>query len=89
MNYEQQLQLRQAHIELARRHVTEAQERLAWLRVQVARTIAAGQDPTNGEKLVRSFEATLRNMREHLALEEGRHTPVPWKRYVGFSEADD
>ena len=61
-------------LELARRHVAEAEQRVLEQRKRLAKMIEAGrtgQAAVNAKKLLRTFEDTLANMRDHLAMEEG------------------
>ena len=54
----------------ARRHVSEAEQRVVEQRVRVRDLRLHGHDTIEAEKLLANFEAILENMRQHLKGEE-------------------
>ncbi|HSC99891.1 MAG TPA: hypothetical protein VLI21_13385 [Casimicrobiaceae bacterium] len=57
-------------LERARRHVAEAEPRVARQRALVLHLRACGHDPAKAQRLLDTMEGILRLMREHLVLEE-------------------
>lgn len=54
-------------LEMAQRHVIEAEARVASQRARVAELASEGHDTTQAEAILATFEATLRFMRQDLA----------------------
>jgi hypothetical protein len=65
-----QLLKRESHIEQARRHVAESEQRVFDQAALIERLRGKGQETVQAEKLLAVFEATLAAMREHLESEE-------------------
>jgi hypothetical protein len=64
------MNIHETDVEMARRHVAEAQRRLHRQRVLVTSLAELGHDTEVATQTLAAFEATLQIMREHLALEE-------------------
>ena len=52
-------------LEIATRHVTEAEERYAGQQALIKRMVAVGQDTTEAEAVLRRVEQTLDLLRQH------------------------
>ena len=61
---------RESHLEQARRHVAESEQRVTHQAALIERLRDQGKDTSKAEKLLAVFEATLAAMREHLASKE-------------------
>lgn len=72
-------------VEMARRHVTEAERLVQRQRTLVAALAGLGRDVEAAEQTLAVFEAALGAMRQHLALEELlAHSP---RRKTSFKAA--
>jgi hypothetical protein len=60
----------ETHLDQARRHLAQAEELVLAQRELIGRMKAIGQDTSLAEKLLWTFEETLKLMQMHLAQEE-------------------
>ena len=63
----------ESNLEMARRHVREAEEKVASQTAIVHRLQAHGHDTQQAESLLENFKGILHLAREHLAIEEREH----------------
>lgn len=67
-------------VEMARRHVAEAETRIARQELLITKMTDKGLDTGQAEAILCTFETTLRLMREDLEVLEARSGSLKWAR---------